>query len=166
MAWNGETPPSNRNAWQVPKKEVVLHENSAAVEDLNIYPENISLPPHLVQNDQILWDFDIKVAPGGWGVVEDFYSIFSFWKENFYAVAGGWVENFYAAIGGWLAGEGFYGLSGKEWKFSFYPSFYGWLQVPELFYTDFAVWTEFYPAVGPWNELFYTAGGIWTILEE
>lgn len=167
MSWNKEADPRNHNAWQVPKAEVVIHEETAAVEDLNIYPENLSLLPLLVQHGQINWSTQELVNfTDNWIRDHNFYAATSEnWLDNFYAVLGGWTEGFYAALGEWYESFGFYAVS-AGWTSGFYAISGGWLE-DSGFYAVPLGWTEgFYSAFAGWLDGFYTTLGGWYLQDE
>lgn len=158
MSWTREDTPRNHNAWQVPKSEVRIHEETAAVEDLDIYPENLSLLPTLIQHGQTLWQAQSVNLSFDWVPDHNFYVAPGSWIGGFYAAAAGWLDGFYAVLGGWLADSGFYAAPGG-WLDGFYPMLSGWIGG---FYAAPGGWTDgFYPVLAGWLGGFYASSGGW-----
>jgi hypothetical protein len=163
VSWTREDAPRNHNAWQVPKSEVTIHEETAAVEDLNIYPENISLLPTLIQHGQIHWQLQSVTLNFDWVPDHNFYVAPGSWVGGFYAVTAGWLDGFYAVLGGWLIDHGFYAAPGG-WIGGFYPALSGWT---EGFYVSIGGWTDaFYPVLAGWLGGFYASPGGWYLSSE
>ena len=158
MSWNREETPRDHNAWQVPKSEVTIHEETAAVEDLNIYPENLSLLPTLIQHGQIHWQLQSVNLSVDWALDHNFYVAPGAWIGGFYAISGGWLDGFYAVLGGWNIDHGFYAAPGG-WLDGFYPILSGWI---DGFYASRGGWIEgFYPTLAGWLDGFYVTSGGW-----
>lgn len=164
MVWTKEETPRNHNAWQVPKSEVTIHEETAAVEDLNIYPENLSLLPTLIQHGQTLWQLQSVNINFDWVSDHNFYVAPGSWIGGFYAVTAGWLDGFYAVLGGWLRDSGFYPASGN-WVGGFYPPLsQGWL---DGFYASVGGWADAFSSVlAGWTDGFYASQGGWYLSNE
>ena len=164
MSWERESTPRDHNAWQVPKSEVVIHEETASVEDLNIYPENLSLLPALIQHGQTHWQLQSVNINFDWVPDHNFYVAPGSWIGGFYAVTAGWLDGFYAVLGGWLRDSGFYPASGN-WVGGFYPPLsQGWL---DGFYASVGGWADAFSSVlAGWTDGFYASQGGWYLSNE
>jgi hypothetical protein len=154
MAWKKESFSSNKNAWGIPKtrnrrgediEEFVIHEETVAVEDLNIFPQDLCLFPLEAQSGAEKWTKSSINLASEWED-EPFYPQFSKWQPR----SNGFIQvlDFYPQPGKWTANE-------------FYPQYARWAETP--FYPQYAKWdpnfsgpglsvSEFYPQSFKWTE--------------
>lgn len=173
MGWEVEKKPQGgRTDWKIPESEVSIHEETGAVEDLNILPGDLSLLPEVIQSGASNWQKQsITIREDEW--TDDFYPQFFKWsldsfypknylnvwtEQEFYPKNFTWITQdfypknfkhvwtniptFYPVQGGWV-GDGFYPKNYLNvWKFD---SFY-----PKNFENVWTNKSEFYPVQGGW----------------
>jgi hypothetical protein len=162
VSWEREDASRNHNAWAIPKSEVTIHEETVAVEDLNIYPENLSLLPTLIQHGQENWQLQSVNLNTDWTQDSNFYAAADSWIDGFYARPDGWTDGFYAVLGGWIRDHGFYAVPGG-WIGGFYSILGGWIEDLN-FYVPPGGWIDgFYTALAGWLDGFYATPGGWYI---
>ena len=168
MGWRREEIVPNSGGWQIPQKEIVIHEETSAAEDLNVYPENISLLPELVQHGKTVWMLDNHSLDNFWQA-DEFYSQIYKWLNYFYLGkdADSWNFGFYALSGGWSEDASFYIFAPSQWVPGFYAVPMGWEIVPD-FYTNLSFWSDlFYFGINSlWVNRFYIGESNWYIENE
>lgn len=174
MSWKKEEFTKHGNKWTIPKEEVVIHEETIDVETLNIYPEDLSLPPREVQDGFEHWTLQSVNLKSEWSE-ETFYPQKHLWQnQTFYPKLVWSNQEFYPKRHLW--GKSPFYPQGFLWKDftstsrilspSFYPKPGKW-NLDEFYPQNFK-WRdqEFYPKnfIGIWEEIeFYPKSSKWDI---
>lgn len=150
MTWQSQSFSRSKYKWKIPSSEVATHKESAAAEDLNVYPEDLILIPEVIQAGELNWNIQSASFASTWD------------GQDFYARPSNWILSEFYFNSRWQ--DEFFYPRPENWSSSFYPK---QLWEVQEFYFSPSKWlfSDFYTLPPRWNEQEFYTSSRWSLQE-